>query len=485
MKRYISLLLILSLLAGTAVSCGNTEEAETSGDTETIVETVPEETVPARLDNLPELDYEGTDFTIYIGGSGAYFREELNGEIINDAIYKRQLAAEERLNIHLAEFSVPGGWNGQDVYKQGISTAVQAGDGAYDMATAYSQLAGDVAIAGYYMNILDLPHLDLSREYYSQLLLEQTILKNKLFFVTGDINHEYLAHTTGLIYNKDMAKDQGITEDLYALVHEGKWVLDKLISLTEGIYQDLNGNGEKDDEDRYGFFSHIAWIDGFWQAAGLNWIDVKDGVPSISPLIYSERAVSLVEKMCTFVCDSPDSKLYENGTTEHAAAEGRVLFQARSFNTLSNELYRNSEYTFGFLPFPKYDEQQEQYYSFMEYSMPMISIPKDAKDPVMSSAVIELLAAEGLRLLTPAYFETVMKVKYADSPEDAAMFDLIRSSVTFDLGCVFLNSMNQIAALFRNTVNDNKSTWASNLSSKSKSFETSLETLVQKLDELE
>ncbi|MBQ7312747.1 MAG: hypothetical protein IJW81_04110, partial [Clostridia bacterium] len=101
MKKQAFTLLLTLLLLGQAVltSCSEgTENAETtaaapSAAEETVTEVVEEETEMTREntpDDLPELDYEGSNTMILARTkawfTGEMFVEELNGEIVNDAV---------------------------------------------------------------------------------------------------------------------------------------------------------------------------------------------------------------------------------------------------------------------------------------------------------------------------------------------------------------------------------------------------------------
>ena len=80
----------------------------------------------------------------------------------------------------------------------------------------------------------------------------------------------------------------------------------------------------------------------------------------------------------------------------------------------------------------------------------------------MSSALMECLASESYRTVTPALFETGMKVKYATDNESAQMFDIIRETIVFDFGRVFTNSMGSLTfSLFRDAVASKKDNWIS------------------------
>jgi hypothetical protein len=55
----------------------------------------------------------------------------------------------------------------------------------------------------------------------------------------------------------------------------------------------------------------------------------------------------------------------------------------------------------------------------------------------MMTAVVECWASECYRLVTPQIFEVNMQLKYAETQCETDMFEIVRSSVVFDLGRIF------------------------------------------------
>ena len=78
-------------------------------------------------------------------------------------------------------------------------------------------------------------------------------------------------------------------------------------------------------------------------------------------------------------------------------------------------------------------------------------------------ATLELMAAESYKQVTPTYYEVALKTKYADSPEDAKIYDLILNSVTISFGyCYSTQNLNGIGSLFRVMDSDIAKTYAEN-----------------------
>ncbi|MBQ7983184.1 MAG: hypothetical protein IJ302_06430, partial [Clostridia bacterium] len=137
-------------------------------------------------------------------------------------------------------------------------------------------------------------------------------------------------------------------------------------------------------------------------------------------------------------------------------------------------------------PMPKYDEAQEDYYTVSSFPYTLYGIPVDAKDPSMSAALLECLASESYRTVSPALFEVALKVKYASDSDVSAMYDIIRTSNVFDIGRIFNDSMNgKTYSMFRSSLIDNKDGWISTYEKNAKALTKQLENVVEALIEEE
>ena len=91
------------------------------------------------------------------------------------------------------------------------------------------------------------------------------------------------------------------------------------------------------------------------------------------------------------------------------------------------------------------------------------------------------MAAESYKQVTPAYYDVVLKSKYSNAPDDAEMYELILSSFTFSFGyCYSTESLGVIGGLFRDISIDFAQTYEANAGK----YQTALETLIDKLDEV-
>ena len=140
------------------------------------------------------------------------------------------------------------------------------------------------------------------------------------------------------------------------------------------------------------------------------------------------------------------------------------------------------EFTYGIVPYPKYDDAQENYVTITSFPYTLYGVPMDAKDPNMSAAVLECMASESYRTVSPALFENAFKVKYSQDAQSSLMYDLIRSTVSFDFGRVFNNDLNGLTySLFRNAIVTKDTNWASTTKSNEKVIAKMLGKVVEAL----
>jgi len=250
-----------------------------------------------------------------------------------------------------------------------------------------------------------------------------------------------------------------------------------MAELCRGAYADLNGNGSADNEDRYGYSgSGAVFIDAYWFSAGLRYVEIdKNGNPFISEDITSEKAVALVDKMQSIFHDgSNDMTTNPAGS---AFANGNVLFMNHEFLQASFTL-RDVNFDFGVVPIATYSEDDE-FQTVTSFTYTLYGIPVDARDADMSSAVMEAMAYEGYKTVTPAVFETAMKVKYTHDEDSVRMLDIVRGSICFDFGRVFVSQLNLLTwEMFRYTIADNGN-WSSTLASKLPVLEAKFEALME------
>lgn len=485
----ISSALTAILLIASLNACGDTAKTPavtTEVDTVTVTEAVETEPI-YEPDDLPEdLDFGGITTHIF-GWEGAanveFFVEEEDGDIVNDAIFTRNRTVEERLNVALTYTLVPGAYDNRAAWVKQVTQSAMAGDGANDIVAGYSMSGATLANNRLLIDLMGLDHIDFEKPWWPESLIKEASCGGKLYFCSGDISTNMIYYLYSIYFNKTLAQNYDV-ENLYDLVREGKWTLDKMIEISSDLYSDLNGDGKKDPADQFGYTTHSTWSDTFFFAGGLRTTTIgSDGLPVLSEEFGGEKAQDLLTKLIDMFAANEMYLGNDYEIVRNQFLEGRALFLTTEVYYAKNYL-RDTQIEYGILPIPKYDEMQEDYYTVSSFPYTLYGIPVDAKDPSMSAAILECLASESYRTVSPALFEVALKVKYASDDDVSEMYDIIRGSNVFDIGRIFNDSMNGMTfSLFRSALADGNKNWISTYEKNYKSLNQQFEKIIANLTE--
>ena len=454
MKRKLSLILALLILASSVASCSNNSENadETTENTSTTnVENAAEsteETVDenARLDSgLGAADYEGYTFHIFVHNTvtNDFDAEEITGEPINDAMYQRITTVQDNANVTIEPVVVTADMRAA---QQPLGNSVQAGTNDYDLVSMSAYSSCNALVAGYFYDLNKIENLDLSREWWDQYSVEEFTFKDSVYQVTGDISISDNQQTFCVYFNKNMATDYQLG-DLYAMVDNGTWTIDNFKTLAEKVDSNLDydndGNHENDPDDIYGIYIWDDIMMGIVNASGIKCCTIDDS-GNLNITLNSEKFVDAFNKFASYAYDKNITCEYQrNGYDadygQIAFRDGRALFYMQNLGNAVN--FGEMEDDFGILPLPKYDEAQERYYNSAAswglalYSVPMSSFSEE--EFARTGYITQALAYEGLYTLTPAYYEQTLQNKVSRDVDSSRMLDLIFSTRCYDFGWYF------------------------------------------------
>ena len=453
-------------------SCGNGKdtETETTADTVPAVESAVAETEITRAttpDNLPsDLKFGGETVVYQVRGDEnciAEFQiEELTGEVVNDALYQRNIDVSERLNVKL-DTSIGNGWQAYGGTVSAIRASIQAADGAYDVIAGWSAQIPSLSLEG--------------------LFLDAQTIGNRLFFVTGDLTQTIIESMYVYTFNQKVATDLGI-EDLYTVVNEGRWTLDYVRKQTVDLGSDRNGDGKMDKSDFYGIATYqVNGMDNYMQAARVSMMGRDaDDVPVLD--VDMDRMTSLIEKVYALCFENPGCYVEEGANYDISYA----VFKAdRALYTtiMMSQVLADMESDFGILPFPKLDETQSEYGTRVQDGLTIFAVPIDCQKVDITGAVMEAMAAENYRKVTPAVYDVAMKTKYSRDPASAAMIDLIQQSVLINFESVYNESIGSPWFVMRDLMGAKSSDFASYWAKHVKRIERELGKAVDKIRDID
>ena len=153
--------------------------------------------------------------------------------------------------------------------------------------------------------------------------------------------------------------------------------------------------------------------------------------------------------------------------------DDRALFFCEYIDTF--EKMRQSEINFGILPFPKYDENQENYISAShDYGTNFLTVPIMNMDTENTGNILNIFSVMGQELITPVYYDNVLYSKTVRDVESRDMLDIIYDTKYYDLG-TYMNWSNFAENLMEDMWNEKSPNISSFYSSNSRRVERQIE----------
>jgi len=447
-KRILSLLLAVLSTASMAVSCSsgngdNSSVSENTADTSASADTAAAETeVPTIPDYLPNVNYDGYSFRMLTTdevGSVRYSFEldtdAMNGDVLNDAVYERNMAVEEKLGVEIKQ--VP---HAKSDFKKAFANSVMVGDDSYDL---YFDNIMECMKVGYLyaLSVDNLPYVDLSKSWWDDIFMGQSAIGGVNYGLSGDINLLDDNNTWIIFFNKVLAAENDLG-DLYSYVYDGTWTIDVLSKICADITEDINGDSVLNYLDRWGMITssnHAASM--FWSADAMFGTLMDNG--EIDMHIDSEHNINVLEKLYGLFSDTSKilisnrdipsgiDGLNNFGYGGKIFRESRALAFGACLTTLSS--MREMDDDFGYLPNPKYNEAQEKYYSTtQEWTASMFLVPKTAPDPERTSIILEAMASASSKIVVPAFYDVQLARKYSRDDESEAILDILFENRVLD-----------------------------------------------------
>lgn len=449
MKRTIALLLACAMLCPLFAACGK-DSPDTTSDSTTA------STEATRDPNAPDFDADSIgdisgDFNILVSGNYArndFAAENGEGTAVQNAVYRRNEYMREKFNVNITNEDLIkfNSATGSGVGFTKLYTDYISGDKTYDAAMVGTYDVATLAYSGYIHDLNAIENLNLSKSYWDQKANEDLSIGGKMFYTTGDITIIDNMVTNAILFNKDMIKNYGL-DNPYTLVEDNEWTLEKFGSLVKAVGEDKDQNGIYDSNDTYGL---LTWNDAMLSILGASGEKICSiNNDKLELTFYNERVVSLYDMWEDIVFDQAHSYNYQYNNAEGKATptsswdEARIRMfdseQALFYTTLLTTVdkHRNSETDFGILPFPKYDSNQKDYgHAVSAFHCAFVCVPTLAASPRVG-AILEELAYQGKKLLTPAYYDQTLIGQYTRDEESAAMLDLIFATRVYDVGIYY------------------------------------------------
>ena len=440
--KAIAIILAMLTLSALFVACGTDKNEQGNNGTVSTQEA-------AETDPVTRLDWGGRPFKILATNNAHEPNFEITGvagaDKLSAKIFERNLIVEEYCNVVIQDVS-----GGEDAGFANLEKDFLGGTQAYDLVFLIRDEMSSAIQRGFMTDLNEVDYINTSNPWYSQLTIDSMKISGRLYHISSDYSLVDKARMNTLWFNRDMATELGITEDVVELVRAGTWTIDTMYTMAKKAAADLDGNGTPDKTDQYG----VACGGGegalaFYAGMGNTLVTVDDmgnyevGISSEYSLSCLDkiRALLLVDDWTGFTGSESNKWTKDYDAPYDGFVDERVMFMASSMDAVS-DLAADADFAYTAITFPKYDADQDHYYTTNDNTYcSTFGIPFGAGDVDFSGYMIEVLSWKSHDTTYPEYYEVKCLVQKSYDPVCAEMLQLNNSGLVYDFGLQYSNSV--------------------------------------------
>ena len=403
-------------------------------------------------------DYRCVDFWVDEANS--------NADVISYAVYGRNQQIEADYNCKIRQVASDGD------QVEFLVSAFQNGTG-YDLTIMMAKRAAQAATQNLLKNLKASTYMDLTRESFDQNAIKELSVKDKLYFISGDMNISTMDVAGLSIVNMDLYEDyaEDIVNELYGgdqmysniynVVLAKKWTMETLLTIATKANIDVDksdgalhatghgigANHEVVDNkyrggDRVGYHQYLysaLWY--FYGSGGRITQMNEEGVPEF--VVTTPSANELYDYIY-----SNFNRRYNATWIPHESSDvlnfnflsGEVLFADMSLFNIRNEIYPAAQFEYGILPIPVLEEGMD-YQSVVYFNnwAHLWAIPAFTNNDEYAERMMEIMAIySSLPGSTmEAYYDRTVYLLAAKDNGSRQVMDMIKSSLVYDIALLY------------------------------------------------
>lgn len=422
--------------SNTDATTSSNPEDTTSGsdDSEDTSSEIPPETELDGLSKLPgyeDVDFRGQTFRI-AAHNGASDQWACDYEIYSEGTDTLSVAVRRRndlmkslynCNIELISTDSPGSLALADV--TGNQHTIDMYTGKYNMGDPTNRYN----LASFNINF--------ENPWWDQTFVETYTIKDSsgadtMWACVGDFAVSAYRAAHAIIYNRTIYETAGISDtvNVYELVKNKKWTMDKFIEMCKLAAKDNDGNSEfhYSEGDIMGWVRTGHATHGMHVASGLSIITNENGTLKLDMTENAGAWNDVIDKAIS-VWSMQEGETLAYTTVHDAIKNGRALFASEVIGTL--EVVKDADVSLGLLPYPLYSETQENYAHYVDNHLMYYVVPTSVPDIDMISDFMELLAYHSRYIVRSAWID-VYSYEYCSDVDSGDMLDIILDTRTYD-----------------------------------------------------
>lgn len=485
--QIITISLVLFMLLQ-MVSCTNKNQEESSDTTTAQQEDDASTTIVGNdVLELPDgLNYDDKEIKFLTRSEykGEFMPDESKTDAYSQSLYLRNEQVMDELGVILTFVDLACdefvGYFSDSPYFNKVQVEMESGSTEFQVFASFAYFTPAFVRNGYFadVNQIENSYIHLEKIWWNQDYNQQSSINGKNFMLMGDICTTSMEECEVLFYNETLLNDylKMTTSDLVNKVYAHEWTyeyfLDCLTAFGSSASTGVWGAALQDNS-----YS----IDGFMTGLGLSLVTKDDNSDAPKINVTDQHNFDIAEAL-TKLYHSNEAVLSVGVDCAPAFSSGQALFYGSIMK--SAEQMHTGTVSYGMIPYPLWDESQEDYYpvSHDAYTVLGISNYTENKDAV--TAVLELMAYKSYVSVRPALYTTNFEYKYFSSPEKAEMFNFIVDRMSYNFGYIYSDVIKVaddswgLTHFFRYSIAGNRTDLSSSLYSRLSTFKLNLKELV-------
>ena len=425
---------------GTTTNGGADNETTTNGGNEETTTTEDTaDTTPAgygKLAGYEDIDFGGKTFVI-AGADGSsdgfntckeVYSEE--ADAISVAVRNRNLIMKQLYNCNIELHSSDGP-------ASAAMNEVTSNQHTIDLYMHHYSL-GSAATSGNNYNLYTLG-IDLTNEWWDQQYVETYTIKNAsgadtLYSVVGDFALSAFGCAHAIVFNKDVYESSPINDNIYELVANKEWTMDKFVEMAKAAAKEASGNTELhyEEGDILGWIRTGHATHGLHAASGLSIIGTDNKAFTFEAQAHTAQWTTVIDKAIE-VWAIPEAETLGYSSIPPALAGGYALFASELLASALEGLKDYENIRVGLVPYPMYSSTQENYAHYVDNHVYSYSVPTSVSEIEEMGDFFELFAYHSKYIVRTAWIDTYA-YEYCSDPESAETLNIILDTRTYDPG---------------------------------------------------
>ncbi|MBE6620626.1 MAG: hypothetical protein E7625_04610 [Ruminococcaceae bacterium] len=458
MKKFLALLMVLVMLLSVAAlaSCGDGKDPQ-GPNNNTTVPGLDEERIPLEL---PEVNYtvsgEATVYNILEWACGGQSQagegwipweegdvENLDGDMLGKAVFDRNAWVEQAYGVEIVKEYASVDVNPTFITR--LRSNKDTSDDLYQLVTMRSRnlisfVQEELLLD---MNLYKDTILHTNQPWWVQSSIEAYTLGSHLYAACSEFLLRDKGSTAALYFNQQIAKDyEEELPNFFELVDNKAWTFEQMVDACEIVSHDADGDDDMlSPNDMWGMIGGDDPVFFLYAATGNRFAHIDDAG-------YLEYDFGFDDGTIITMQDIFEDFMYADWYLNTALAEDQEILSKTEGSVFKDgyALFNGSmvkgvtdlsdmKDTYGILPYPMYDDDQERYYSLVWiHHDSTVAIPAHAKAPEMCATILEALSWESYYRVYPTFYETILLDRAAKDEDSRRMLEIIFNTRLYDPG---------------------------------------------------